>query len=89
MEPGPLIAAFSAGKNSECPPALSLGLLDSLRGRGHQRRGPCPIHSQAGDTQPTFSAHLGKQVFQCFQADCRAQGNVLDLWAAVHKLPPL
>jgi len=64
-----------------------LGLLDSLRGRGHQRRGPCPIHSQAGDTQPTFSAHLGKQLFQCFQADCRAQGNVLDLWAAVHKLP--
>jgi transposase len=64
-----------------------LGLLQSLRGRGQQRRGPCPIHSQTGDTQPTFSAHLGKQLFQCFQVDCRAQGNVLDLWAAVHKLP--
>ena len=64
-----------------------LGLLDRLRGRGQQRRGPCPIHAQAGDTQPTFSAHLGKHLFQCFQADCRAQGNVLDLWAAVHKLP--
>jgi hypothetical protein len=64
-----------------------LGLLDSLRGRGLQRRGPCPIHAQPGDRQPTFSAHLGKQVFQCFQADCRAQGNVLDLWAAVQRLP--
>ncbi len=64
-----------------------LGLLDSLRGRGLQRRGRCPIHAQPGDRQPTFSAHLGKQVFQCFQADCRAQGNVLDLWAAVQRLP--
>jgi transposase len=64
-----------------------LGVLERLRGRGLQRRGPCPIHGQAGDTQPTFSAHLGKHVFQCFQADCRAQGNVLDLWAAVHQLP--
>jgi transposase len=64
-----------------------LGLLDTLRGRGLQRRGPCPIHGQPGNSQPTFSAHLGKQIFQCFHADCRAQGNVLDLWAAVHKLP--
>jgi hypothetical protein len=64
-----------------------LGLLDRLRGRGHQRRGPCPIHAQAGDSQPTLSVHLGKHLFQCFHADCRAQGNVLDLWAAVHKLP--
>jgi transposase len=64
-----------------------LGLLDTLRGRGLQRRGPCPLHAQGGDPQPTFSVHLGKHVFQCFQADCRAQGNVLDLWAAVHKLP--
>ncbi len=64
-----------------------LRLLDTLRGRGLQRRGPCPIHAQAGDTQPTFSAHLGKHVFQCFHADCRAQGNVLDLWAAIYQLP--
>jgi hypothetical protein len=63
-----------------------LGLLDRLRGRGLQRRGPCPIHAQPGEDAPTFSAHLGKQVFQCFHADCRAQGNVLDLWAAVHRL---
>jgi transposase len=64
-----------------------LGLLANLRGRGQQRRGPCPLHSQPDDTQPTFSAHLGKHVFQCFHPTCGAQGNVLDLWAAVHKLP--
>jgi len=64
-----------------------LGLLDNLRGRGLQRRGPCPIHGQPGDTQPTFSAHLGRNIFQCFHADCRAQGNALDLWAAVQHLP--
>jgi transposase len=64
-----------------------LGLLDRLRGRGLQRRGPCPIHGQPNDTQPTFSVHLGKHIFQCFHADCRAHGNVLDLWAAVHQLP--
>ena len=52
-----------------------------------QRRGTCPIHGQACDPRPTFSAHLGKNVYQCFHADCRARGNVLDLWAAVHHLP--
>jgi len=64
-----------------------LGLLGNLRGRGRQRRGPCPIHSQPTDPQRTFSAHLGKNVFQCFHADCGAHGNVLDLWAALHHLP--
>jgi transposase len=64
-----------------------LGRLDHLRGRGLQRRGPCPIHGQPNDKQSTFSAHLGKHIFQCFHADCGAHGNVLDLWAAIHKLP--
>lgn len=64
-----------------------LGLFDQLRGRGRQRRGPCPLHGQPNDGQPTFSAHLGKHIFQCFHADCGAHGNVLDLWAAIHKLP--
>jgi transposase len=66
---------------------VHLGLFDKLRGRGLQRRGPCPIHGQAANTQPTFSAHLGKNIFRCFQADCGAQGNVLDLWAALQHLP--
>jgi transposase len=64
-----------------------LGLLDQLRGNGPQRRGPCPVHSHAGDRERTFSVHLGKNAFRCFQADCGAHGNALDLWAAIHRLP--
>src|SRR5436309_2846640 len=29
----------------------------------------------------TCSVQLGKNLFHCFQAECAAQGNVLDLWA--------
>ena len=64
-----------------------LGLFDRLRGRGLQRRGPCPLHGQPTAPEPTFSVHLGKNIFQCFHADCAVKGNVLDLWAAVHQLP--
>jgi transposase len=64
-----------------------LGLLKELRGRGDQRRGPCPVHSLPGDAKRTFSVHLGKNAFQCFHADCGVKGNVLDLWAAIHRLP--
>jgi hypothetical protein len=64
-----------------------LGLLGNLRGRSQQRRGLCPIHSQPADQQRSFSVHLGKNIFQCFHADCGAHGNVLDLWAAVHHVP--
>jgi transposase len=64
-----------------------LGLLDQLRGRGLQRRGCCPVHGQPGHGQQTFSVHLGKQLFQCFDARCAAHGNVLDLWAALRHLP--
>jgi len=64
-----------------------LGLFDQLRGRGPQRRGCCPVHSHPGDQERTFSVHLAKNAFRCFQKDCGAQGNALDLWAAIHRLP--
>jgi transposase len=64
-----------------------LRLFDQLRGRGAQRRGRCPVHAEPGGSARTFSVHLGKNIFQCFQADCGAHGNALDLWAAVHRLP--
>jgi transposase len=64
-----------------------LGVFTALRGRGQQRRGPCPVHSQPGSVERTFSVHLGKNLFQCFHADCALKGNVLDLWAAIHRLP--
>ena len=66
-----------------------LGHLDSLRGPGSQRRGPCPVHgygsSHAGSR--SFSVNLQKNVFRCFSPECHAHGNALDLWAAVHHLP--
>jgi transposase len=64
-----------------------LGLFAGLRGRGQQLRGPCPVHGPPGTKDRTFSVHLGKNVFQCFQAECGVHGNVLDLWAAVQGLP--
>jgi transposase InsO family protein len=64
-----------------------LGYLDSLRGAGPQRRGPCPLHDAPSDPHRSFSVHLGKGVFRCFHPTCQAQGNALDLWAAYHRLP--
>jgi len=68
-----------------------LGILGQFKGTTQQRRGPCPVHVEAPVATPvrqaTCSVHLGKNIFQCFQAKCAAQGNVLDLWSAVHHLP--
>jgi transposase len=68
-----------------------LGILNHFKGTAQQRRGPCPVHTKARAvsqaSKMTCSVHLGQNIFQCFQADCAAQGNVLDLWAAVHQLP--
>jgi transposase len=64
-----------------------LGCLTKLRGSGPQRRGSCPIHESPNPRGRTFSVHLGKNVFQCFHPPCGAHGNVLDLWAAIHRLP--
>jgi transposase len=68
-----------------------LGILGLFKGTAQQRRGPCPVHTEAPATMPakkhTCSVQLGKNIFQCFQAECAAHGNILDLWAAVHRLP--
>jgi len=64
-----------------------LGCFNKLKGSGPQRRGPCPLHAASDSRQRSFSVHLGKKVFQCFHAPCSAHGNILDLWAAVHRLP--
>jgi DNA primase len=45
------------------------------------------VHGQGTTAERTFSVHLGKNIFQCFHAGCGLKGNVLDLWAAVHRLP--
>jgi hypothetical protein len=54
---------------------------DSLKGQGTQRRGPCPVHEPSSTEGRSFSVNLQRNVFQCFDASCRAKGNVLDLWA--------
>jgi putative transposase len=64
-----------------------LGHLDSLRGSGPQRRGPCPVHGSSHAGSRPFSVNLQKNVFRCFSPECGAHGTVLDLWAAVHRLP--
>jgi DNA primase len=64
-----------------------LGVLSQLRGRGAQRRGPCPIHRGDGRGR-TFSVNLAENMYQCFEATCQSKGDVLDLWAAVHHLSP-
>jgi hypothetical protein len=66
-----------------------LNWLTYMRGSGPQRRGPCPVHSTPTDRTRTFSVHLQKNAFQCFHPPCASHGNVLDLWAAVHRLPLL
>jgi DNA primase len=60
-----------------------VGLSARLRGRGPQRRGPCPLHR--GDARGrTFSIHLDDNVFHCFDPGCGQKGDVIDLWAALH-----
>ena len=61
-----------------------LGLASKLRGSGPQRRCACPIHR--GDARGrTFSVNLVENVFHCFDPACGKQGDVLDLWAALHQ----
>jgi transposase len=62
-----------------------LGLTTRLRGSGAQRRCACPIHRGDGRGR-SFSVNLDENVFCCFDAKCGAKGDVIDLWAAVHKM---
>ena len=62
-----------------------LGLTARLKGSGPQRRCACPIHRGDGRGR-TFSVNLEANVYQCFDARCSSQGDVIDLWAALHQL---
>src|SRR5262245_18197880 len=62
-----------------------LGLLARLKGGGDRRRCACPIHRADGRGR-TFSVNLKEDVFLCFDARCGKQGDVIDLWAALHQL---
>lgn len=62
-----------------------LGLSARLRGSGPQRRCACPIHRGDGRGR-TFGVNLEANVFHCFDTRCGHQGDVIDLWAALHQL---
>jgi DNA primase len=53
--------------------------------RGHQLRGACPFHDPAHPKPRCFSVELKRGLFRCFE--CGAQGNQLDLWARLRRLP--
>ena len=59
-----------------------LGLTARLKGSGPQRRCACPIHRGDGRGR-TFSVNLEVNKYQCFDAKCASQGDVIDLWAAL------
>jgi transposase len=61
-----------------------LGLTARLKGSGPHRRCACPIHRGDGRGR-TFSVNLESNVYQCFDAKCGSQGDVIDLWAAISK----
>lgn len=61
-----------------------LGLAARLKGPGARRRCACPIHRGDGRGR-TFSVNLESNVYQCFDARCRSQGDVIDLWASLHQ----
>ncbi len=61
-----------------------LGLTARLNGSGPQRRCACPIHRGDGRGR-TFSVHLEANAYRCFDVRCGSQGDVIDLWAALHQ----
>ena len=57
-----------------------LGWQASQR-QGEQVRGTCPVHGSTSGRSRSFSAHLGRNAWQCFRGGAR--GNALDLWRRV------
>jgi DNA primase len=52
--------------------------------RGHQLRGPCPVHGSQSKSSRVFSVNLKSHAYQCFK--CGSAGNQLSLYAAVTRL---
>lgn len=64
-----------------------LGLAANLKGRGRQRRGPCPVHDKDGKTKGrTFAVQLDQNAFSCFYPPCGIKGDIIDLWARLKSL---
>jgi DNA primase len=52
--------------------------------RGHQLRGPCPVHGSRSRTSRVFSVNLKTNAYRCFK--CGSAGNQLGLYMAVMKM---
>jgi DNA primase len=58
-----------------------------VKRKGDQHHGFCPLPNHQGQkNSPSFSAHLGKGIFQCF--GCGAKGNIIDFAVLMEKLDP-
>jgi len=57
-----------------------------LKVRGEQASGFCPLPGHADSKSPSFSAHLGRNCFQCF--GCSRHGSAIDLELFLRGLDP-
>lgn len=60
-----------------------LGFQPTARS-GRQLHGPCPMHGSTSPSSGSFSVNLSAARYYCHK--CHSHGNVLELWAAVHRL---
>jgi hypothetical protein len=79
----PLLDMRAARSEIHLAAVLQLLRWQARTRQGEQVRGPCPRHGSATARSRSFSAHLGRNIWQCFV--CGAAGNALELWAAVSK----
>src|ERR1700679_2106806 len=58
-----------------------------VKRKGNQHHGYCPLPNHNGKkNSPSFSANLGKGIFQCF--GCGAKGNALEFAAMMEEADP-
>jgi DNA primase len=74
----PLIDYRAARSEIRLAEVLRLLGWEAVAHFGQQARGPCPLHGSHSPLSRSFSAHLGRGVWQCFR--CGKSGNALDLW---------
>jgi DNA primase len=75
----PLVDFRQARREVRLAVVLELLAWQPRERRGEQVRGACPLHGATSPASRSFSAHLGRGVWQCFR--CGASGNALELWA--------
>jgi CHC2 zinc finger len=81
----PLIDLRQARREVRLAAVLELLGWRAYERRGVQVRGPCLVHGSSSPRSRCFSAHLGRNIWQCFR--CGASGNALELWVRLRKQP--